>query len=81
MSYNFSPLEELMHDFTEHREIPGADIIVALDGKPVYRYFTGYADGKPVVRSMKTHFIFCFLPLNPLPALRRSVLSREGYLT
>ena len=44
MSYNFSPLEELMHDFTEHREIPGADIIVALDGKPVYRYFTGYAD-------------------------------------
>lgn len=44
MSYNFSPLEELMHDFTEHREIPGADIIVALDGKPALSIFYGYAD-------------------------------------
>ena len=80
MSYNFSPLEELMHDFTEHREIPGADIIVALDGKPVYRYFTGYADREAGRKIDENTLYFLFSASKPITCASALRLVERGLL-
>ena len=80
MTYNFSPLEELMQDFTEHREIPGADIIVALDGKPIYRYFTGYADREAGRRIDENTQYFLFSASKPITCASALRLVEQGKL-
>ena len=80
MTYNFAPLQELMHDFTEHREIPGVDIIVALDSQPIYRYYTGYADREAGRKIDENTQYFLFSATKPITCASALRLVEQGKL-
>ena len=65
-NYDFSPVKELMQDFTERREIPGVDITVSVGYTPVYRYMTGFADREACRRIDENTRFFLFSASKPI---------------
>ena len=80
MSHNFTPIKELMHELTECRGIPGADIIVSVDNTPVYRYFTGYSDREAGRKIDENTRYFLFSASKPMTCASALRLVERGLL-